>query len=313
VRTSIRVIEIFIRVVDTGSFVAAARSLLIDPAAVSRAVKGLEESLGMLLFTRSTRVLKLTAAGKRFYRDGGQMLRSFDDTLHRFQADTAVQRQLKVGMGPALGRRMMLRAIPSFQDRHPQVRLILLNINDPAEIGDEGIDVLIRPRSTRRHGAEHKQPQGLVVRKLLQSPIMVCASPDYLKRQGIPRAPADLARHACLALLTLERDVQDEWKFARSGAQEKIKFTPTLTANGEELREAALAGCGIVRLLACHVEDEIRSGALVRVLPAWECLGGLPIVAIYRKTKPSLSPVNAFVDHLAQAFRRYNDYVAVRG
>ncbi|HXO69722.1 MAG TPA: LysR family transcriptional regulator [Bradyrhizobium sp.] len=312
-RTSIRVIEIFIRVVETGSFVAAARSLLIDPAAVSRAVKGLEESLGILLFTRSTRVLKLTAEGKRFYREGGRMLRSFDETLGRFQADTAMQRHLKVGMGPALSRRMMLRAIPSFQDRHPQVRLILLSINDRAEIGDEGIDVLIRPRSTRQRGAEHKQSQGLVVRKLLQSPIMVCASPDYLKRQGTPRAPADLARHACLALLTLERDVQDEWKFARSGALEKIKFTPTLTANGEELREAALAGCGIVRLLACHVEDEIRSGALVPVLPAWECLGGLPIVAIYRKTKPSLSPVNAFVDHLAQAFRRYNDYVPVRG
>jgi DNA-binding transcriptional LysR family regulator len=313
VRTSIRVIEIFVRVVETGSFVAASRSLLIDPAAVSRAVKGLEESLGILLFTRSTRVLKLTAEGKRFYRDGGQMLRSFDETLRRFQVDTAVQRQLKVGMGPALSRRMMLRAIPSFQVRYPQVRLILLSINDPAEIGDEGIDVLIRPRSTRQRGAEHKQPQGLIVRKLLQSPIMVCASPDYLKRQGTPLAPADLARHACLALLTLERDVQDEWQFARSGAPAKIKFTPMLTANGEELREAALAGCGIVRLLTCHVEDEIRSGALVPVLPDWECLGGLPIVAIYRKTRPSLSPVNAFVNHLAQAFRRYNHYVPPRG
>lgn len=312
-RTSIRVIEIFVRVVESGSFVAAARSLLIDPAAVSRAVKGLEEDLGTLLFTRSTRVLKLTAEGKRFYRDGAQMLRSFEETIRRFQADTASQRQLKVGMGPALSRRMMLRAIPSFQDRYPQIRLILLNINDPAEIGDEGIDVLIRPRSTRQRGAEHKQPQGLVVRKLMHSPIMVCASPHYLRRKGTPRAPADLARHACLALLTLERDVQDEWQFARPGAREKIKFTPTLTAYGDELREAALAGCGIVRLLACHVEDEILSGALVPVLPDWECLGGLPIVAIYRKTRPALSPVNAFVGHLAQAFQCYNNYVPAPG
>jgi len=100
--------------------------------------------------------------------------------------------------------------------------------------------------------------------------------------------------------------VQDEWHFATSGTRQKIKFAPTLTAHGDELREAALAGCGIVRLLACHVEDEIRSGALVPVLPDWECLGGLPIVAIYRKTRPALSPVNAFVGHLAQAFRRYD-------
>ena len=194
------------------------------------------------------------------------MLRNFEETVRRFQADTAVQRQLKIGMAPALSRRMMLRAMPSFQDRYPQIRLILLNINDPAEIGDEGIDVLVRPRSTRQRGAEHRQPQGLVVRKLMQSPIMVCASPDYLRHRGIPRAPADLARHACLALLTLERDVQDEWQFARSGVREKIKFTPMLTAHGDELREAALAGCGIVRLLACHVKDEIRSGTLLPVL-----------------------------------------------
>jgi LysR family transcriptional regulator for bpeEF and oprC len=307
-RPSIRVIEIFVRVVESGSFVAAARSLLIDAAAVSRAIKSLEENLGILLFTRSTRVLKLTTEGARFYRDGVQMLRSFEETIGKFQADTALHRQLKVGMGPALSRRMLLRAIPSFQHRHPEVRLILLSVNDPAEIGAEGIDVLIRPRSARQRGGEHKQPQGLVVRKLVQSPIVVCASPEYLKRAGIPRVPADLARHACLALLTLERDVQDEWQFAGSAAREKIKFAPTLTAHGDELREAALAGCGIVRLLACHVEDEMRSGALVRVLADWECLGGLPIVAIYRKTRPTLSPVNAFVGHLAQAFRRYNHF-----
>jgi DNA-binding transcriptional LysR family regulator len=311
-RPSIRVIETFVRTVESGSFVAAARSLLIDPAAVSRAIKSLEENLGILLFTRSTRALKLTTEGARFYRDAAQMLRTFEETVGRFQADTARHRQLKVGLGPALSRRMLLRAIPPFQDRYPEIRLIFLSINDPAEIGNEGIDVLVRPRSTRQQGGEHKQPQGLVVRKLMQSPIVVCASPTYLRRAGVPRMPADLARHACLALLTLERDVQDEWQFAKSDAREKIKFAPTLIAHGEELREAGLAGCGIVRLLACHVEDEMRSGALVQVLPDWECLGGLPIVAIYRKTRPTLSPVTAFVGHLAQAFQRYDNKLPVR-
>jgi DNA-binding transcriptional LysR family regulator len=311
-RPGIRVIEIFARTVESGSFVAAARSLLVDPAAVSRAIKSLEETLGILLFARSTRTLKLTSEGARFYRDAVKMLRAFEETIGRFQAVTARPRQLKVGLGPALGRRMMLRAIPPFQDRFPEIRLILLNINDPAEIGSEGIDVLVRPRSTRRQGSEHKQPQGLVVRKLMHSPIVVCASPAYLERSGVPRVPADLARHACLALLTLERDVQDEWQFVKADRREKIKFAPTLTAHGEELREAGLAGCGIVRLLACHVEDELRSGALVQLLPDWDCLGGLPIVAIYRRTRPTLSPVTAFVGHLAQAFQRLESALPVR-
>jgi len=302
-RTDIRLIEIFVRVVESGSFVGAARSLLIDPAGVSRAIKSLEERLGTLLFARSTRALKLTSEGRRLYRDGARMLRTVDETIQKFRADTALQGQLKVGMGPALSRRMLLRAIPSFQARYPEVRLILLGINNPGEVADEGIDLLIRPRSTRQRGTEHRLQQGVVVRKLIDSPILICASPRYLKRAGVPRVPADLATHACLALLTMERDVQDEWQFAKGDRRERIKFAPSLTAYGEELREAALAACGIVRLLECHVEDELRSGALVKLLPDWECLGALPIVAIYRKQRPTLSRVNAFVRHLADALR----------
>jgi LysR family transcriptional regulator for bpeEF and oprC len=312
-RPTIRAIEIFVRVAESGSFVAAARSLLIDPAAVSRAIKALEENLGVLLFTRSTRVLKLTSEGARFYRDSSQMLRRFEETIRRFQDDTALHGQLKVGLAPGLTRRMLLRAIPSFHHLYPDVRLVLLSISETAEIGNEGIDVLVRPLSLRQRGGLHKQPQGLVVRKLVQSPTVACASPEYLKRAGVPRTPADLARHACVALLTLERDVQDEWQFARSGTRQKVKIAPKLIAHGDALREAGLAGCGIIRLLACSVEEEIRSGALLRILPDWECLGGTSIVAIYRKTRPTSSRVNAFVQHLAQAFQHNRNNALSRG
>src|SRR4051794_6491896 len=116
--TKFRAIEIFIRVVDSGSFVAAARSLLIDPAVVSRAIKGLEESLSVSLFARSTRVLKLTTEGARFYRDaaqiyrdGTQLLRKFEGTIKGYRTDAAIHGQLKIGMGPSVSRKMMLRAI----------------------------------------------------------------------------------------------------------------------------------------------------------------------------------------------------------
>jgi DNA-binding transcriptional LysR family regulator len=310
-RASLRAIEIFVRAVEGGSFVAAARSLLIDPAVVSRAIKTLEENLGILLFTRSTRVLKLTTGGARFYRDGVEILQRVEEAVQRSRADAALHGQLKIGMGPALTRRMLLRVIPSFQQLYPEVRLVLVSINDAAEIGDEGIDILIRPRSLRRRGGQHRERQGVVVRKLLQSPAILCASPEYLQRVGSPQTPADLARYACVALLTLERDVQDEWRFSNLHARAKIKFVPKLIVHGDGLREAAVAGCGIIRLRACHVDDEIRSGVLVRVLPDWDCLGGPPIVAIYRKARPTLSRVNAFVRHLAEAFKRYNSIASV--
>lgn len=303
-RINIRLIETFVRVVEGGSFTAAARSLLIDPAAVSRAIQGLEQDLGVQLFTRSTRVLKLTAEGRRFYRDASEMLRSFEATVSQFQSETALHGQLKIGMGPALSRRMMSHAVRSFQHEHPDVGLFLFSINEPGEISEEGVDVLIRPRSARRRGAEHKPQQGVVMRTLMHSPIVVCASPDYIKRAGQPKTPADLSKHACLALVTLERDVQDEWLCSKAGTRQKVNIAAKLTAPGEELREAALAGCGIVRLLACNVADELRSGTLVRMLPDWD-FGGLPIVAVYRKSPATLARVNAFLRHATQQFRRY--------
>jgi DNA-binding transcriptional LysR family regulator len=202
---------------------------------------------------------------------------------------------------------MLSRAIPSFRGLYPELRLILVSINDPAQIADEGTDVFIRPRSLRQRGGEHKPPQALIVRKLAESPMVTCASPEYLKRVGVPRTPADLAQHTCAALLTLERDVQDEWRFAKRDKRETIRFTPKLIADGETLREIALAGCGIARNLACNIEDEMRSGALVRVLPDWECLGSLPIVATYRKSTSTLPRINAFLRHLAQTFQRATD------
>jgi DNA-binding transcriptional LysR family regulator len=307
---NIRAIEIFVRAVESGSFVAAARSLLIDPAAVSRAIKGLEEDLGIALFARSTRAFKLTTEGTRFYRDGAQMLTKFEETINKFRADTTLHGQLKVGMGPALSRPIMFRAISSFQKLHPAIRLILISVNDPSQVGDEGIDVFIRPRSLRQRGGEHKQQQGLIVRKLFYSPMVTAASPEYLKRASIPRVPADLAPHTCTALLTLERDVQDEWQFIKSNKRQKIKFAPKLITDGEALREAALAGCGIIRVCAWEIADQLRSGTLLQLLPDWECLGGLPIVAIYRKSRPTQSRINALVQHLAREFQPYDNIIA---
>src|SRR5262245_48948230 len=97
--------------------------------------------------------------------------------------------------------------------------------------------------------------------------------------------------------------------FVRPNKREKVKFTPNLIADGEALREAALAGCGIIRVLAWEIADQLRSGTLVQLLPDWECLGGLPIVAIYRKTRPTQSRINAFLQHLTREFRPYDNAI----
>jgi DNA-binding transcriptional LysR family regulator len=307
-RPNIQAMDIFVRTVETNSFIGAARSLLIDPAAVSRTIKALETDLDVLLFVRSTRAMKLTAEGAQFYRGCVEILNKLDQVTQQFQGEQRMARaQLKVGMASGLTRRIMLRAIPGFQTHYPAIEIVLLNIDDVAEIENKGIDILVRPGGIRQHGGPRAERQGLVARKLAQSRFVVCASPEYLKRAGVPRVPGDLLRHACVALVSVERDVHNEWQFVRSRVREKVKLAPKLLVQSNDaVREAGLAGCGVIRISAYHAEDELRARTLVPVLPTWECLGSRPIVAIYRKTRPMPPQISLFVRHLEHAFKRYN-------
>jgi len=301
--------SIFARAVEANSFTAAARALLIDPASVSKAIKALEAELGVLLFARSTRSLKLTPEGTRFYRDCVHILTKFGEATRQFRTDLAApQGRLKVGMAPGLSRRIVLRAIPRFQQQYPQIETILFSVDDPAKIQDREIDVFVRPHRLRQRGGLPPQSQGLIVRKLAQTRFVICASPEYLDRnKRAIHAPADLLHHACVGTVTLERDIQDEWLFVKSSLRQKIKFVPKLLVHGAEaVREAGLANCGIIRTLAGGVEDELRSRKLVRVLADWECSGAPPYMAIYRKSRPMPPQIDVFVRYLADAFRRYD-------
>ena len=307
-RPDIHAMAIFVRAVQTNSFVAAARSLLIDPAVVSRTIKALETDLGVLLFVRSTRAMKLTAEGAQFHRGCVEVLNKLDQVTQQFNGKQGTAHgQLKIGMASGLTRRIMLRAIPDFQNQYPAIEIVLLNIDDLTEIENKGIDILVRPGGIRQHGGARGERQALVVRKLTQSRFVVCASPAYLKRAGVPHEPTDLLRHACVALVSVERDVHNEWKFIKSQVHQKVKFVPKLLVQSNDaLREAGLAGCGVIRISAYHAEDELRARSLLPVLPNWECLGSRPIMAIYRKTRPMSPLISLFVRHLESAFKRYN-------
>lgn len=305
---SFRAINIFAKVVENRSFAKAARALLIDPTVVSRAVKALEEELGVMLFSRSTRVVKLTDEGALFYRDCTQVLQKLTEATERFRADRELPHgRLKVGMAPSLSRRILLRLIPQFHKQYPHIEIVLLAVDDIEDIEKKGIDVLVRARSQGQRGAAHSEPTGMVVRKLADTRRIVCASPAYLRHAGSPREPADLLHHSCVAFVSMERDIQNDWVFSKSPMRQRIKIVPKLLVHGSDaVREAALAGCGLVRLSMWNVDDEIRTRKLIPVLTDWDTLGAPPMIAIYRKTRPMLPQVSAFVRYLGEAFRRYH-------
>lgn len=307
-RANITEMNIFVRAVETNSFAGAARSLLIDPAVVSRAIKALEADLGVLLFARSTRTLKLTSEGARFHRDCVHVLKKFQEATQQFREERARPHgRINVGITPGVTRRMLMQVIPEFQQKHPQLEVMMHSIAEVAELSDKGLDIVLRIRSLRQRGGTRSEPPGLVARKLAQSSFVVCASPEYLKRAGEPRSPSDLLKHSCVALVTTDHDVQTEWQFVRKGQRQNIKFLPTLLIQGTDgYREAGVAGCGIIRLLACHIENERESGALMPVLADWQSAWSPPIVAIYRKTRPMPLQVSVFIRHLVESFRRYD-------
>jgi DNA-binding transcriptional LysR family regulator len=118
--------------------------------------------------------------------------------------------------------------------------------------------------------------------------------------------PGDLDHHACIAHVSLDHDVAAEWRFVRGDQRHRFRLVPKLRIQGvDALCEAGIAGSGIIRVLAANVEDELRSRTLVRLLGDWECAGTPPMVAIYRKTRPAVPQVGAFVSYLAEALRRY--------
>lgn len=300
--------KIFVRVVEQNSFAAAARSLLVDPSVVSRAIGALERELGVPLFRRSTRSLQLTTQGAQFYRDCLQILQRFAEATQRFKRDSAiVYGQLKVGMAPGLRRRLLLRAIPRFQQQYPQIDLTLVNVNDRAEIGDKSVDVVVRVVSVRHGGTPRSEASGLIVRRLFQPRYVVCASKAYLDRAGYAATPTDLLKYPCVGHISLERDVAKEWRFAKSSQSQTVRVTPKLLVQGAEaICEACLAGCGIARTITPNVDDELRTGVLVPLLPDWECTGAPPVIAVYRKTRPIVPQVGLFVRYLADAFRHYD-------
>ena len=308
---TIHAMTIFVRAVETNSFAEAARSLFIDPGAVSRTIKSLETTLGVLLFARSTRSLKLTPEGARFYRDSVAILKRFEAATRQFRSYEAEKRgRLMVGLAPAMSRRTVLSVVQTFMQLYPKIEIVVVSVDEHADIGEKGVDVLLRGGSRRKRGKVQRDPQGLVVSRLLESPMIACASAKYLDHAGIPSVPTDLSRHACICHLNLEREILNEWSFVKPPMRQQVKLLPRLVVQGAEaIIAAAVAGCGIVRVMPFDIEDELRSHKLVRVLPEWESRA-VRRVAIYRKTQPMPLQIGAFVRHLKEAFAQYTTKIA---
>ncbi|MER8711288.1 LysR family transcriptional regulator [Mesorhizobium sp. M1295] len=289
-------IEVFVRVVEAGSFSAAARALRMSPSAVSKLIARLEGRLGARLVIRSTRKLRLTPEGAAFFDSGVRILADMAVAEREAAAGAAPRGRLRINSYVPFGQHRLIPLLRRFLERYPEISVDLVLTDSVIDLMEERADVAIRagPLGESR----------LVARKLGQSRVVVVAAPSYLEARGTPKTPADLDRHNRMGFCFV-RHVEG-WPFVdAAGKPITISIVGnTLVSDGEAMRLMALSGAGIARLARWHVEADIAAGRLLPLLEEFNPGDEELTHAVYvGQGKHLPARVRAILDFLAETAR----------
>ena len=281
----------FITVAKHLSFTKAAEELSMSRATVSAQVQALEAKLGVRLLQRSTRAVVLTEAGAAYFQSLIGIIpqiRAAERAALSYQEEVAGR--LKMTVPPEFAQIHMAPIIAEFLKRNPSVSIDVTFSHRAVNLIDEGYDLAIR-------GTIVLEPN-LITRHIGDSPLIICAAPEYIEKHGAPTEPIELADHACLHFSGLRWG--NVWVLKRDGQTLRIPIVPRYLANdGITLRDVAVAGAGLTLLPMFEIGPEIRDGRLVRVLDTWE-IGSVPIHAVYPANKNIASKVRRFTDFLVK-------------
>ena len=249
----------FVRVVETGSFTAAARQLNVGQPAISKTIAQLENRLQVSLLTRSTHSLTPTEAGQRFYERASAAIREADEAdLAARGAGAGLAGCLRVSAATTFARLHIVPLLPRFLDQHPGLEIDIILDDRVIDLVTEGIDLSLRMGILPDSSA--------VARKIASSSRVVLATPGYLERMGCPRSPADLAVHEAV----IYSQQPNAWSFTRNGAELSVAVHGRVRVTAAEgLRAAVLAGIGLTIASEWMFAPELESGAVRRVLEDW--------------------------------------------
>jgi DNA-binding transcriptional LysR family regulator len=250
---------LFVKIVQAGNLSAAARTLNASPAAMSRALSTLESRLGVRLVTRTSRSFQLTEEGNQFYERCQKIVADIATAEAEASAKTGTVRgTLHVGAPSEIGRRLIAPLIGQFASKFPEVEVRLMLSDAGLDVIDDGLDVALR--------IGLPNDNTVMARKILMAKRIVCASPAYFKRHGMPSHPEELKRHNCIRLMRGKR-VMDSWVFQQDGQRFEVKVDGTLTtSSGEVVHDWVRAGRGIALKANWDLGPELRDGVIVQCL-----------------------------------------------
>jgi DNA-binding transcriptional LysR family regulator len=279
-------IATFVKIAEAGGFAAAARKLGVSPSTVTTQIQDLEDRLGVRLLNRSTRKVSLTEIGRSYYERCMHILADMDEAdsaVHAMHAKPNGVLRLNVSLAiPSF----VAPVIAEFTSLYPDVKLSMTMSDRMVDLVEEGIDLAITTMPVPN--------SNLVMRRVGSFRLLVCGSPDYFARHGVPREPNDLVSHNCLKYTFSSWG--SEWRFKSPEGLRAIKVTGNMEANSvNALRLAAALGQGLIISPDFLVRSDIKSGKLMPVLTEFSCPEH-PINAVYPHRQHLATNVRSFLD-----------------
>ncbi|MPQ76729.1 LysR family transcriptional regulator [Hydrogenovibrio sp. JE_KL2] len=287
----------FARVVEAGSFTAAARDLGLSTPVVSKRVASLEHELGTRLLHRTTRKLSLTEAGSALYQ---HCVRLIEEAK---MAEMAVARLneaprglLRITAPFSFGSNQIAPAIPEFLERYPEVSVEMVLSDRIIDLAEDGFDLAVRQ-------TDDPQPN-LVAKRLTSTRKLICASPEYWRKHGKPLKPADLESHNCILYGSLSSN--SEWVFNSKEREERVRVKGNFVVNGPEaLREAAVGGLGVIRLTSIAILQEVKAGRLETALDEYAS-ADTDIYLMYLPNRYLSKKTRVFIDFYMEWYAKRN-------
>lgn len=291
-------LRVFLAVVSTASLSAAARQLDVLPMQVSRRIAALEEELGVRLFHRTTRSVSLTSEGELFLPYANTMTDAEDSARRELVPSSAkAQGVLRLTAPSVFGQSVVVPFLPRLLEMHPYLRVELDLSDTVVDIVGRGLDLALR-----------LAPMGdseLVAKRIAHNPRVICASPDYLDRSGIPRRLDDLDTHQCIQLQAIPR-----WPFIINGELKRKRVNGRMsTSSVDAVRTAATKGLGLAMLTAWDIVQQVRNGELVKIDLQDAEMEDLSVWAVTPTRRYTPTRVNVFLSALSEEM----DRIAVSG
>lgn len=286
--------RVFAKVVEQGSFVAAAQVLDMSNAVVTRLVADLENHLGIRLLHRSTRRMALTEPGQAYLERVRQILDEIDEAEAAASVlSTKPAGTLHIYSQIGFGQTQLARLLPLYSKQYPDVRLDVTLSDRTVDLIEEGFDLGI-------FSVNQKFDASMVARQLGIAEVLLCASPAYIAEHGVPCTPEELAQHSCLNF-SMEH-LRHHWTFQSAEGASIIPITSKVMSNNTDLlRQCLLAGMGIAMRTSYTLGDDMVAGRVVRVLPDHQ-INKVAVRLVYPSRRLLSAKVRSFVDFMMAQF-----------